>query len=211
MLLLKYVTNVTLGGNMKTWFDILLNKYSDKIKIKEYKSNDIIFNEDDNCQEVCIVLKGQIIISTITYLEKEEIINIINEKEVFGDLLIFSSNHKYLGNVISGKKSSVAIIKKNDLIDCLMIDKELLSLFLNSISNKALDIKLQAKLFSHKNIEDRIMYYLSIRQINNIVKISSVTSMAKTLSLPRPSVSRSLSILEDKGLIKREKNVIYIK
>ena len=196
---------------MKTWFDILLNKYSDKIKIKEYKSNDIIFNEDDNCQEVCIVLKGQIIISTITYLEKEEIINIINEKEVFGDLLIFSSNHKYLGNVISGKKSSVAIIKKNDLIDCLMIDKELLSLFLNSISNKALDIKLQAKLFSHKNIEDRIMYYLSIRQINNIVKISSVTSMAKTLSLPRPSVSRSLSILEDKGLIKREKNVIYIK
>ena len=196
---------------MKTWFDILLNKYTDKIKIKEYKSNDIIFNEDDNCQEVCIVLKGQIIISTITYLEKEEIINIINEKEVFGDLLIFSSNHKYLGNVISGKKSSVAIIKKNDLIDCLMIDKELLSLFLNSISNKALDIKLQAKLFSHKNIEDRIMYYLSIRQINNIVKISSVTSMAKTLSLPRPSVSRSLSILEDKGLIKREKNVIYIK
>ena len=155
---------------MKTWFDILLNKYTDKIKIKEYKSNDIIFNEDDNCQEVCIVLKGQIIISTITYLEKEEIINIINEKEVFGDLLIFSSNHKYLGNVISGKKSSVAIIKKNDLIDCLMIDKELLSLFLNSISNKALDIKLQAKLFSHKNIEDRIMYYLSIRQINNIVK-----------------------------------------
>lgn len=196
---------------MKTWFDILLNKYTDKIKIKEYKSNDIIFNEDDNCQEVCIVLKGKIIISTITYLEKEEIINIINEKEVFGDLLIFSSNHKYLGNVISGKKSSVAIIKKNDLIDCLMIDKELLSLFLNSVSNKALDIKLQAKLFSHKNIEDRIMYYLSIRQINNIVKISSVTSMAKTLSLPRPSVSRSLSILEDKGLIKREKNVIYIK
>lgn len=196
---------------MKTWFDILLNKYSDKIKIKEYKSNDIIFNEDDNCQEVCIVLKGQIIISTITYLEKEEIINIINEKEVFGDLLIFSSNHKYLGNVISGKKSSVAIIKKNNLIDCLMIDKELLSLFLNSISNKALDIKLQAKLFSHKNIEDRIMYYLSIRQINNIVKISSVTSMAKTLSLPRPSVSRSLSILENKGLIKREKNIIYIK
>ena len=57
---------------MKTWFDVVLNKYHNKIKIKEFKSNDIIFNEDDYCQEICIVLKGQIIISTITYLEKEE-------------------------------------------------------------------------------------------------------------------------------------------
>lgn len=195
---------------MKTWFEILLNKYNPIVKIKEYKTNDIIFNEDEYCQEVCIVLKGQIIISTITYLEKEEIINIINEKEVFGDLLVFSSNHKYLGNVISGKKSSIAIIKKNDLINCLLKDQELLSLFLKSISDKALDIKLQAKLFSHKNIEDRIMYFLSIKQINNIVNISSVTNMAKILSLPRPSVSRSLSILENKGLIKRDKNIIYI-
>lgn len=195
---------------MKTWFEILLNKYNSIVKIKEYKTNDIIFNEDEYCQEVCIVLKGQIIISTITYLEKEEIINIINEKEVFGDLLVFSSNHKYLGNVISGKKSSIAIIKKNDLINCLLKDQELLSLFLKSISDKALDIKLQAKLFSHKNIEDRIMYFLSIKQINNIVNISSVTNMAKILSLPRPSVSRSLSILENKGLIKRDKNIIYI-
>ena len=55
------------------------------------------------------------------------------------------------------------------------------------------------------------MYYLNVKQINNVVKISSVTDMAKVLSLPRPSVSRSLSILETKGLIKREKNVIYIK
>lgn len=195
---------------MKTWFEILLNKYNSIVKIKEYKTNDIIFNEDEYCQEVCIVLKGQIIISTITYLEKEEIINIINEKEVFGDLLVFSSSHKYLGNVISGKKSSIAIIKKNDLINCLLKDQELLSLFLKSISDKALDIKLQAKLFSHKNIEDRIMYFLSIKQINNIVNISSVTNMAKILSLPRPSVSRSLSILENKGLIKRDKNIIYI-
>ena len=210
MLLLTYVTNVTLGGKMKTWFEILLSKYNNIVKIKEYKANDIIFNEDEYCQEVCIVLKGQIIISTITYLEKEEIINIINEKEVFGDLLVFSSNHKYLGNVISGKKSSIAIIKKNDLISCLLKDQELLSLFLKSISDKALDIKLQAKLFSHKNIEDRIMYFLSIKQVNNIVTISSVTNMAKILSLPRPSVSRCLSILEDKGLIKRDKNIIYI-
>ena len=196
---------------MKTWFDVVLNKYHNKIKIKEFKSNDIIFNEDDFCQEICIVLKGQIIISTITYLEKEEIINIINEREVFGDLLVFSNNHKYLGNVISTKKSSVAIIKKDDLINFLSNDTELLNLFLKSISDKALNIKLQAKLFSHKNIEDRIMYYLNVKQINNVVKISSVTDMAKVLSLPRPSVSRSLSILETKGLIKREKNVIYIK
>ena len=32
---------------MKTWFEILLTKYNPIVKIKEYKTNDIIFNEDD--------------------------------------------------------------------------------------------------------------------------------------------------------------------
>ena len=54
------------------------------------------------------------------------------------------------------------------------------------------------------------MYYLSIlSEDDSYIYIKSVTDLSKTLSLPRPSVSRSLTNLEDKGLITR--NGKYIK
>lgn len=192
------------------WFDKLLEKHPESFKYINIKANDILFNEDSICNEIGIVLKGQLVISTITNLEKEETFNIINENEVFGDLLLFSTNHQYLGNVTATKKSKIALINKNKLLKHLQEDINILNSFLNSISDKALNIKLQAKLLSHKNIEDRIMYYLNINQKDNIVRIESVTTLSKILSLPRPSVSRSLTILENKGLIKKEKNIIYV-
>ena len=79
------------------------------------------------------------------------------------------------------------------------------------VADKSIAIKLQAKLLSHKNIEDRIMYYLNtLSEEKNYVYIKSVTDLSKILSLPRPSVSRSLSNLEDKGLIKRNGKYIHI-
>ena len=33
---------------MKTWFEILLNKYNSIVKIKEYKTNDIIVTKKTN-------------------------------------------------------------------------------------------------------------------------------------------------------------------
>lgn len=72
---------------------------------------------------------------------------------------------------------------------------------------------MENKILSHKNIEDRIYYYLNTHfdnKKNNIVTIKNVTELAKILNLPRPSVSRTLSTMEGKGLIKRNKNRIEV-
>ena len=71
---------------------------------------------------------------------------------------------------------------------------------------------MENKILAHKNIEDRIYYYLNtkINNRNNIVDIKNVTDLAKKLNLPRPSVSRSLTLMEEKGLIKRNKNRIEV-
>ena len=122
-----------------------------------------------------------------------------------------ATNNIYLGDVICQKKTKVLILSKEKLMKLLLSDSDLLDSYLTLISDKTLDIKLQAKLFSHKRIDDRIMYYLSLKAINNLVFIDSVTELAKALSLPRPSVSRTLSDLESSGLITRDNKFIYIK
>ena len=79
------------------------------------------------------------------------------------------------------------------------------------ICEEAISIKQQAKLFAHKNIRDRIMFYLNSHQKERIVYINSVTDLANLLSIPRPSISRELTNMELDGLIKRAGHIIYIK
>lgn len=83
------------------------------------------------------------------------------------------------------------------------------------ISTKALNLKQENKLFKHKNIEDRLIYYFKIesnRFNSSKICIDSVSNLARILSLPRPSVSRSLSKMEKKNIIakKNENNKTYI-
>lgn len=192
------------------WINLLNNIDKDKIIYKEYNSNDLIFNEQTKCNMLGIITKGEVLISTITHNEKEEIFNTIPENDAFGDILVFTTSSKYLGNVIATKKTKIAFIKKEILLDVFSKYPLILDEYLKHIADKSIKIKLQAKLLSHKNIEDRIMYYLSIlSEDDSYIYIKSVTDLSKTLSLPRPSVSRSLTNLEDKGLITR--NGKYIK
>lgn len=196
---------------MNNFIKLIIDKYYDICQEYTFEKGQVIFNEGNTCNELTIVLSGEIIISTITYNEKEETINVIKDYDIFGDILCNATSHIYLGDVICQKKAKVIILSKDKLQKILLSDLDLLNSYLNLISDKTLEIKLQAKLFSHKRIDDRIMYYLSLKSINNMVTISSVTELAKALSLPRPSVSRSLSDLESRGLIERQNKIIYIK
>ncbi len=195
---------------MHNFVKIILEKYYHEFKEETYKKDSIIYNEGSICKELTIVISGEICISTITYNEAEETINVIKEYDVFGDILCNSTNNIYLGDVITKKKTTILIIPINKLTNLLLNDKNLLVSYLNLISSKALEIKLQAKLFSHKKIEDRIMYYLSTHATEKKIYIDSITSLSRILSLPRPSVSRSLSELERKKFIVKQDKYIYI-
>ena len=184
-------------------FTEIINKYS----TTTYQKNQIIFTEGTKCSKIGIILEGEIKISTITHLEKEETFTIVKKGEIFGNSLIFSSSPYYLGNIIATQKTTICFINKADLITELSNNPKLLEYYINAISDKTIKIKQQNKLLAHKNIRDRILYYfitLSKKQNSSIIKLSSITKLSSELSLPRPSVSRELSKMEVDGLIIRK-------
>ena len=128
--------------------------------------------------------------------------------------MIFSSSPYYLGNIIATVKTTICFITKNDLIKELTQDPQLLESYINVISDKAIQIKQQNKLLAHKNIRDRILYYfitLSKQQNSNIIQLPTITKLSNELSLPRPSVSRELTNMENDGLIIRKQKLCKIK
>ena len=88
-----------------------------------------------------------------------------------------------------------------------------LTAFLRSITDKGVQLKKKNKLFAYKNIEERITYYLYQylkKDENGYVYYKSITNMASFLSLPRPSLSRSLHKMERDNKIIIEKNKIKL-
>lgn len=194
-------------------FDLLAEEEKELyIEKKEYKKNEIIFSEGLYCNYIGLVKEGKIIISTITYNDKEEIINIINKDDIFGNNLIFSSSPIFLGNIISYSKSLIYFISKNNLSILLQNNILFRNKFIEMLSNQVLKEKEINKLFIHKNIRDRILYYINSEQKKKgHVRIKSIADLARILSLPRPSVSREISKLIKENIIQFENKNIILK
>ena len=189
-----------------------LKDYFKDFTIKKFKNNTLIFHEGEECNHLGIILKGQLVISTLTALDKDYVINVLNPNDLFGDTLLFSEKTLYLGDGIVSKDSEILFISKELLLSMLK-DQQFLLNFLSIISKKSMDLRNRLKLLSHKSIEERILFYLSEqrKQLNsNQIPIKSKESLAKLLNIPRPSLSRELIRLKDKKIIDYNRNYITL-
>lgn len=180
------------------------------LKYKTYKGNQVMFNEGSICNYLIIMLDGEATINTYTYREKEETLTVLKSGDLAGQFIIFTKNPIYLGTCITSKQTSIAYVSKENLLKIFNQNQDALNFYLELICTETVKIKEQTKLLAHKNIRDRIMFYLNHNSKNNVCCINSVTELAFNLSLPRPSVSRELSNMEKDKLIIKDGNFIYL-
>lgn len=190
-------------NNHPLFLNVDLKKYEKHFNIKKYPQNTLLFHEGEECNGLGIILKGQLVISTITALDKEYVINILNKNDIFGDTLLFSEKTLFLGDGIVSKDIEILFISKDLLLE-MFKDQQFLLNFLSIIAKKSTDLRNRLKLLSHKSIEERILFYLDTqrKKLNtNKIPIKSKESLAQLLNIPRPSLSRELIRLKEKRLI----------
>jgi CRP-like cAMP-binding protein len=189
--------------NHPLFLNVDLKKYENYFHIKKYPQNTLLFHEGEECKDIGIILKGQLTISTMTSLNKEYIINILNKNDLFGDTLLFSKKTLFLGDGIISKDAEILFISKELLLEMFKEQQFLLN-FLSITSQKSMNLRNRLKLLSHKSIEERILFYLTEqkKQLNsNKIPIKSKESLAKLLNIPRPSLSRELIKLKERKII----------
>lgn len=190
-------------------FKKLFDENKDYFKEKSYKKGEVIFLEGDKCDKVGLIIKGGITITTLTYLENDYTINSLRENETFGDLIVFSNNPIYQGDVIARATTVVSYISKENLL-FLLNNTKTLNDFLFYVSNKTMFIQNRLKTILQKTIREKILFFLK-EQNTNIVYINSKENLAKYLNIPRPSLSRELINMKDEGIIDYDKYKIILK
>lgn len=172
------------------------------------KKDSILFYEQDLCREVIFLLEGEIKIISYDEEGNEDIYNILKKGDMFGNSLLFSSSKRYLGNVIATKRSHIYRLNKEELLSLLSQNKSFLEAYLTMEANDTFEAKKRIKMLSKHPIEQKILYYLNLYPEGIHISISDLASY---LFIPRPSLSRSLSILLKEDKIIKKRNFIQLK
>lgn len=190
---------------MNNLLSLLTNEQSKRIKIIHYEKDEVIFHEDDVCQEIAIILEGVIEISSYTSNGKKIIYNTLMKNDLFGNNLIFSTDNKYRGDVICKTKCKIAFIDYKNLVDIISSNQQFMIAYLSRQSDFGKVLNSKIKILSLNNAEDRLFYYLKIHQ--NQIKIVSIAYLAKELYLSREATSRLISkLIKENTLIREDVN-----
>ena len=187
----------------------VLNKEEHKL-VKGYQvaKNNVIFHEGDVCETIGIIISGKVDIISYSFEGKELLINSLKAGEIFGNNLIFSSEPVYRGDVVAQEKSVIAIINKENLVYLLQNNKDFLNIYLKAQSDKAKLLTSRIQLLSLVNAEERLFYYAS--KNDNVIVYKNVTTLAATIGVQRETLSRLLTSLIKRHLIKKEKGKITV-
>ena len=185
---------------------VLSKKEHQMVKGYQIAKGNIIYHEGDVCENIGIIISGKVDIVSYSFEGKEILINSLKAGDIFGNNLLFSSNPIYKGDVIAKEKCVIAFINKENLLFLLQNNKDFLNLYLNIQSDfgKALNARIQ--LLSFPNAEERLMYFAS--KNNNVIEFKNVTTLAATIGVQRETLSRLLTSLIERHLIKKEKGKI---
>lgn len=177
-------------------------------KIQHYKKGQIIFQEEEECRYVGIVIKGAIQIVSYTLTGQEIIYNEIKENGIFGNNLLFSKNPYYKGNVIAKIDSEILLINKENLIKILQNNALFLELYLSEHADFSKRLNNTIKILSLDSAEERFLYYL---KENNPLKYHSISYLAASIFLTRETTSRLVSRLVKEGKIVKNGKVLSLK
>ena len=176
------------------------------LEVKTLNRGAFLFREGQLCNQVAIVVSGQVKISSMNYSGSEVVFNVLENGEMFGNNLIFSDNPTYKGDVIALRDSVIVLIKKENLVNILQSNKEFLLTYLNIQSNFGKKLNSTIKMLSFASAEERFMFYL--HENKGLVSYHTVTDLADILHLKRETLSRVLTKLEKENAIKRSPHQI---
>ena len=188
--------------------NVLSKKEHQLVKGYQIAKGNIIFHEGDACESIGIIISGKVDIVSYSFQGREMLINSLKAGELFGNNLIFSSSPIYKGDVIAKEKAVIAFINKEDLVTLLQNNREFLELYLQAQSDKAKLLTGRIQLLSFPNAEERLFYYAS--KNHNIIEYKNVTTLAATIGVQRETLSRLLTSLIERHLIKKEKGKITV-
>ncbi len=180
-------------------------------QIKDYPKNELVFFRGDTINHIIIILEG-LCKGEMQKLNGDSIvIDYIPSQQIVAPAFIFGDVSTFPVDLITVEKTKLLFLDKNDFLELLQTDKTLLINFINEISNKGQLLSKRIWFnFTNKTITEKIISYVKQNQKNGIITFyPNISELAKKFEITRPSLSREISSLCNKGILIKISNNQY--
>ena len=200
----KYTTSLTkcvLFRNCKEYeIEEIIN--SVEYTVKNYKKDELIAIENDDCNSLGIILSGKVEIHKSFPSGKIVTINHFSAGNVFGEALVFSDRHVYPATIISSEDSEVMYIKRENIVDMMANNPQIIQNFMGVLSNRILMLNDRLTNLTYDTLRKKIANILLLeynRQKSSLIILPySRKKMAELLNIvfiASPSVDMAVVVI----------------
>jgi len=200
---------------IKKSFEYLDKNYDGTYFTKRFFPNDYIAIEGYVCENLGIILDGEIEVQRELPSGKFLTITGFRSGDVFAESIIFSKKNVYPSTIVSITQSEVLFISKIGLLKLMSKNEKLFENFARILSDRIHLLSDRVTTLSldtaRKKIANLLLKEYKKTGSLNIVLPYSREKMAQIINVTRPSLSRELTNMKDEGLIDYYKSKFTIK
>tara|TARA_B100001778_G_scaffold169196_1_gene139074 strand:+ start:183 stop:863 length:681 start_codon:yes stop_codon:yes gene_type:complete len=211
----KHLRNVPIFSDLK---DNDLNIIADKMVSRSYDKGKMILLEESQGETFFIIKSGAVKVTRQSDDGREVILAILGESDFFGEMSLLDGEGRS-ANIVSNEHSEVLTLSRSDFLDCLETYPKIAIALLEELAIRLRKSDQHIESLSLSDSEHRIAITLirfaqelgTIRKgvvtIKNLPFQQDIANMAGT---SRETVSRTIKLLEEKNLVKKNKKDLII-
>jgi len=189
-----------------------LKKIAEKMVRKSFLKGQLILIEESQGEAFFVITQGSVKVTRLSEEGREVILAMLGEGEFFGEMSLLDGEGRS-ANIVPIEDAEVLTLTRNDFLDCLEKFPKIAIALLEELAIRLRKSDQQIESLSLSDSEQRIgITLLRLSEELGKIKLGDVTienlpyqqDIANMAGTSRETVSRTLKILESKGLVKKE-------
>ena len=211
----QHLRNVPIFSDLK---DTDLNIIAEKMVSRSYEKGKMILLEESQGETFFIIKSGAVKVTCLIDVGRGGILAILGESDFFGEMSLLDGEGRS-ANIVSNEDAEVLTLSRSDFLDCLETYPKIAIALLEELAIRLRKSDQHIESLSLSDSEHRIAITLiRFAQELGTIKKGEVTirnlpfqqDIANMAGTSRETVSRTIKLLEEKNLVKKDKKDLII-
>ena len=195
-----------------------LNRIASKMVSRDYEKGQMILLEESTGKTFFIITSGTVKVTRLSDDGREVILALLGENDFFGEMSLLDGEGRS-ANIVANEDAEVMTLSRRDFLEYLETYPKIAIALLEELAVRIRKSDQQIKSLSLSDSEQRIgITLIRLAEEGGTIKRGDVTvqnlpyqqDIANMAGTSRETVSRTLKLLEDKKLVKRNGSDITI-
>ena len=195
-----------------------LNRIASKMVSRDYEKGQMILLEESTGESFFIITSGTVKVTRLSDDGREVILALLGESDFFGEMSLLDGEGRS-ANIVANEDAEVMTLSRRDFLEYLETYPKIAIALLEELAVRIRKSDQQIESLSLSDSEQRIgITLIRLAEEGGTIKRGDVTvqnlpyqqDIANMAGTSRETVSRTLKLLEDKKLVKRNGSDITI-